>query len=93
MAHTLGPLISPLRCPVLCRSCSQYVIYQSVLFPADWFLSAVFPEQIFEILNDLRNEANGEPTRLWLICSRTAGVILMLIGIATLAALILRLFV
>jgi len=30
---------------------------------------------------------------LWLICSRTAGVILMLIGIATLAALILRLFV
>ena len=32
-------------------------------------------------------------TRLWLICSRTAGVILMLIGIATLAALILRLFV
>ena len=93
MAHTLGPLISPLRCPVLCRSCNQYVIYQSVLFPADWFLSAVFPEQIFEILNDLRNEANGEPTRLCLICSRTAGVILMLIGIATLAALILRLFV
>ena len=68
-------------------------IYRSILFPADWFLSAVFPEQIFEILNDLRNEANGEPTRLWLICSRTAGAILMLIGIATLAALILRLFV
>lgn len=62
-------------------------------FPLIGFFLLFFPEQIFEILNDLRNEANGEPTRLWLICSRTAGAILMLIGIATLAALILRLFV
>ncbi len=62
-------------------------------FPLIGFFLLFFPEQIFEILNDLRNEANGEPTRLWLICSRTAGAILMLIGIATLVELILRLFV
>ena len=91
MAHTLGPLISPLRCPVLCRSCNQYVIYQSVLFPADWFLSAVFPEQIFEILNDLRNEANGEPTRSFLIGTRIGGAIMILLGIAGLVVTILGL--
>lgn len=66
---------------------------KAFFFPLIGFFLLFFPEQIFEILNDLRNEANGEPTRLWLICSRTAGAILMLIGIATLVELILRLFV
>ena len=41
-----------------------------------------FPEDIFEIMNSRQNEANGEPTRSFLIGTRIGGAIMILLGIA-----------
>lgn len=66
-------------------------IYRSILFPADRFFMLFFPEDIFEIMNSRRNEANGEPTRSFLIGTRIGGAIMILLGIAGLVVTILGL--
>lgn len=65
-------------------------IYRSILFPADRFFMLFFPEDIFEIMNSRRNEANGEPTRSFLIGTRIGGAIMMLIGIGGFVALLIE---
>ena len=50
-------------------------------FPLIGFFMLFFPEDIFEIVNSRKNEANGEPTRSFLIGTRIGGAIMMLIGI------------
>ena len=50
-----------------------------------------FPEDIFEIVNSQQNEANGEPTRAFLIGTRIGGAIMILLGIAGLVVTILGL--
>ena len=50
----------------------------------------LFPEDIFEIMNSRRNEANGEPTRSFLIGTRIGGAIMMLIGIGGFVALLIE---
>ena len=54
-------------------------------------LIGFFPEDIFEIMNSRRNEANGEPTRSFLIGTRIGGAIMILLGIAGLVVTILGL--
>lgn len=49
-----------------------------------------FPEDIFEIVNSQQNEANGEPTRSFLIGTRIGGAIMMLIGIGGFIALLIE---
>jgi hypothetical protein len=49
-----------------------------------------FPEDIFEIVNSRQNEANGEPTRSFLIGTRIGGAIMMLIGIGGFIALLIE---
>ena len=55
-------------------------------FPLIGFFMLFFPEDIFEIVNSQQNEANGEPTRSFLI-----GAIMILLGIAGLVVTILGL--
>ena len=59
-------------------------------FPLIGFFMLFFPEDIFEIMNSRRNEANGEPTRSFLIGTRIGGVIMMLIGIGGFIALLIE---
>ena len=59
-------------------------------FPLIGFFMLFFPEDIFEIMNSRRNEANGEPTRSFLIGTRIGGAILMLIGIGGFIALLIE---
>lgn len=66
-------------------------IYRSILFPIDRFFMLFFPEDIFEIVNSQQNEANGEPTRSFLIGTRIGGAIMILLGIAGLVVTILGL--
>ena len=42
-------------------------------FPLIGFFMLFFPEDIFEIVNSQQNEANGEPTRSFLIGTRIGG--------------------
>ena len=58
-------------------------------FPLIGFFMLFFPEDIFEIMNSRRNEANGEPTRSFLIGTRIGGAIMILLGIAGLVVTIL----
>ena len=51
-----------------------------------------FPEDIFEIVNSQQNEANGEPTRSFLIGTRIGGAIMILLGIAGLVVTTVILF-
>lgn len=51
-------------------------------FPLIGFFMLFFPEDIFEIVNSQQNEANGEPTRSFLIGTRIGGAIMILLGIA-----------
>lgn len=44
-------------------------------------IGAFAPDLVFEIQNDIRNQANGEPTKLWLIYTRVAGAVAGLIGL------------
>ena len=48
------------------------------------------PEDIFEIMNSRRNEANGEPIRSFLIGTRIGGAIMILIGIGGFIALLIE---
>ena len=59
-------------------------------FPLNGFFMLLFPEDIFEIMNSRRNEANGEPTRSFLIGTRIGGAIMMLIGIGGFVALLIE---
>ena len=59
-------------------------------FPLIGFFMLFFPEDIFEIMNSRRNEANGEPTRSFLIGTRIGGAIMMLIGIGAFIALLIE---
>ena len=43
-------------------------------FPLIGFFMLFFPEDIFEIVNSQQNEANGEPTRSFLIGTRIGGI-------------------
>ena len=58
-------------------------------FPLIGFFMLFFPEDIFEIVNSQQNEANGEPTRSFLIGTRIGGAIMILLGIAGLVVTIL----
>ena len=60
-------------------------------FPLIGFFMLFFPEDIFEIVNSQQNEANGEPTRSFLIGTRIGGAIMILLGIAGLVVTILGL--
>ena len=60
-------------------------------FPLIVFFMLFFPEVIFEIVNSQQNEANGEPTRSFLIGTRIGGAIMILLGIAGLVVTILGL--
>ena len=62
----------------------------SFFFPLIGFFMLFFPEDIFEIMNSRRNEANGEPTRSFLIGTRIGGAIMMLIGIGGFIALLIE---
>ena len=59
--------------------------------PLIGFFMLFFPEDIFEIVNSQQNEANGEPTRSFLIGTRIGGAIMILLGIAGLVVTILGL--
>lgn len=59
-------------------------------FPLIGFFMLFFPEDIFEIVNSRQNEANGEPTRSFLIGTRIGGAIMMLIGIGGFVALLIE---
>ena len=55
-----------------------------------YFPQIIAQEDIFEIMNSRRNEANGEPTRSFLIGTRIGGAIIMLIGIGGFVALLIE---
>ena len=57
-------------------------------FPLIGFFMLFFPE---DIVNSQQNEANGEPTRSFLIGTRIGGAIMILLGIAGLVVTILGL--
>ena len=87
---------------VITRCCSCAIIMSSqggirndvhryILFPLIGFFMLFFPEDIFEIVNSQQNEANGEPTRSFLIGTRIGGAIMILLGIAGLVVTILGL--
>ena len=59
-------------------------------FPLIGFFMLFFPEDIFEIMNSRRNEANGEPIRSFLIGTRIGGAIMILIGIGGFIALLIE---
>ena len=57
-------------------------------FPLIGFFMLFFPEDIFEIVNSRQNEANGEPTRSFLIGTRIGGAIMAIAEPVALAALL-----